>query len=79
MEAFVRRWTESREEMEIPRKLVGAVMGKGGATIRSVAAETGAVVDMDSEKGRLLVRGSAESVRVFFFRVQQFVGCPCAA
>lgn len=75
MEEFVRHWTESREGMEIPHRFVGAVMGNGGAVIRSMTAETGAVVDMDVERGRLLVKGSAESVRVFFFMHRFVVTC----
>lgn len=52
------------EAVEIPGRLVGAVVGgEGEANIRSVAAESGAELCVDKDGGRVFISGTKESVR----------------
>ena len=55
-----------KETIEVGKASIGAVIGKGGATIKAISSETGARLDIAREgndKGAIQISGTPEQIR----------------
>jgi polyribonucleotide nucleotidyltransferase len=61
--AAIKEATGGFEEIEVDQRLLGALVGKGGETIRRIQDESGASIDINRDGPSLKVRGTKKSVK----------------
>ncbi len=77
IEAFVTEWLQSNvtQEVAVPHpEQFGLIVGRGGVTIKAIQEESGgARVELEREKGKAVVRGSASAVAAAAAAVQKLL------
>eukprot|EP01043_Picozoa_sp_COSAG02_P083799 COSAG02_NODE_21749_length_776_cov_1.146233_2_plen_101_part_00 len=53
----------NEESMPVPAASIGAIIGKGGETIRKISTESGARLSIDREDNAVKLGGSKEQVK----------------
>merc|ERR1719450_605717 len=68
---------EKTTQVSIPKNLVGAIMGKGGARIRKTRTDSGAVIkiddDADGNDRIITITGSEQQIQMAQYLLQQSV------
>merc|ERR1740121_3095295 len=59
----LQRWDREHFTIDIPEGTAGRIIGSGGATIRELQSSTGARIDIDADRNRVIISGKEESVR----------------
>lgn len=68
--------SQTSVNIDVPEKKIGAVVGKGGATIKAIEAQSGARVKIDKESNAVTLSGTSEQVAVAAGLVENAVNPP---
>mmetsp|Transcript_39145 Transcript_39145/g.86053 ORF Transcript_39145/g.86053 Transcript_39145/m.86053 type:complete len:88 (-) Transcript_39145:293-556(-) len=62
--------------MRVTQRQVPLVIGRGGATIKQLQADSGAIINVDKEDSVLRIRGSKQAVELATSLVQKLLSPP---
>lgn len=60
--AWAAEYAATNAVVSVPKDVIPAIIGKGGATIKKLTQDTGCTFDVDSRRGRVAVQGPAEAL-----------------